>query len=394
VIRINEKQRAVMVLVACMVLSFVLGSIHAFSVLLESWEQLLSVPRGQASLIYSLALVSLTVAVLIGHRLYSLVSSASLFLLVCIVASLGVWLSIDATKIYQVWIFYSLMFGFANGLGYGFGLQFAAQAMPHRKGLAMGAVTASYALGAMLFVLLLREAVLDSGLTSALTRLAVGILVAGLFATILVFLSGMNYQSEASSPEPDTRSTGARMQILMWAGYGTCTMAGLMIIGHAAGIVANTETSQFLITLGPFLVVFANMAGGLLAGWSADQMSVNRLLKGLPLLSAVALLLLAVVQGTYVLLAGLALVGLAYGALIALFPVAVYERFGAAASARIYGRIFTAWGIAGLSAPWLAGMLYDRFGNYTAAMLVAGLISLLSAGLLFCLKEKAELSNK
>ena len=42
------------------------------------------------------------------------------------------------------------MFGAANGLGYGYALQISAQANPRYKGFAMGLVTASYALGAVL----------------------------------------------------------------------------------------------------------------------------------------------------------------------------------------------------------------------------------------------------
>ena len=46
---------------------------------------------------------------------------------------------------------------------------------------------------------------------------------------------------------------------------------------------------------------------------------------------------------------------------------------------KVYGRVFTAWGAAGLIAPWLAGFLYDRYGGYGLAMAMAGAFSLLSA---------------
>lgn len=49
-----------------------------------------------------------------------------------------------------VWLGYSLISDVANGLGYGFGLQFAAPANPDHAGLAMGVITAAYATGAIL----------------------------------------------------------------------------------------------------------------------------------------------------------------------------------------------------------------------------------------------------
>ncbi|MCY4310722.1 MAG: YbfB/YjiJ family MFS transporter, partial [Rhodospirillaceae bacterium] len=38
---------------------------------------------------------------------------------------------------------------------------------------------------------------------------------------------------------------------------------------------------------------------------------------------------------------------------------------------RIYGKMLTAWGAAGLSAPLVAGALYDWTGSYTLALLLA-----------------------
>ncbi len=43
---------------------------------------------------------------------------------------------------------YGLLFGFANGTGYGFALVIASNALPERRGVAMGVVTAMYAVGA------------------------------------------------------------------------------------------------------------------------------------------------------------------------------------------------------------------------------------------------------
>ena len=41
--------------------------------------------------------------------------------------------------------------------------------------------------------------------------------------------------------------------------------------------------------------------------------------------------------------------------------------------------MFTAWGMAGLVAPWLAGHLYDRSDSYVYALGLAGGLGVLSA---------------
>jgi len=46
---------------------------------------------------------------------------------------------------------------------------------------------------------------------------------------------------------------------------------------------------------------------------------------------------------------------------------------------KAYGRVFTAWGFAGLLAPWSAGFIYDIQTDYQIALVVASLTALLSA---------------
>jgi MFS family permease len=99
----------------------------------------------------------------------------------------------------------------------------------------------------------------------------------------------------------------------------------------------------------------------------------------LPLISAAALLALAGIGGPALVLVCLGAVGFAYGAIIAAYPAAIAKLFGPADSTRAYGRVFTAWGAAGLAAPWLAGVLFDRSGGYGAALGVAAGLGLVSA---------------
>ncbi|MGI9317506.1 MAG: YbfB/YjiJ family MFS transporter, partial [bacterium] len=75
----------------------------------------------------------------------------------------------------------------------------------------------------------------------------------------------------------------------------------------------------------------------------------------------------------------LSIVGLTYGAIIAVYPYAINRQFGDFDGPRIYGRVFTAWGISGLAGPWLAGTLYDHTGSYSLPLVVAAAAAMLSA---------------
>ena len=107
----------------------------------------------------------------------------------------------------------------------------------------------------------------------------------------------------------------------------------------------------------------------------------GRLLLILPLLSAAALAGQAAIAAGPAALIGLTLTGFAYGAIIAVTPYAVARFYGPERYPAAYGRVFTAWGLAGLAAPSLAGLLYDLSGGYQAALLVAALAAGVASGI-------------
>jgi len=135
-------------LYGAMTITLVLGTVHAFSVLLTPIELRFGVGRSQASLVYSFALTALTVGVLLGSRVYSRWTPATFATIVLLLGAAGLGVSAFASSLVTVWLGYSVIFGLTNGLGYGFALHIATKAYPDRRGSVIGLVTASYALGA------------------------------------------------------------------------------------------------------------------------------------------------------------------------------------------------------------------------------------------------------
>jgi OFA family oxalate/formate antiporter-like MFS transporter len=106
---------------------------------------------------------------------------------------------------------------------------------------------------------------------------------------------------------------------------------------------------------------------------------VRRILVAAPLLAAAALGALALVPDSALALAVLTVTGLAYGAMAATYPASVAIYFGVARTATVYGRVFTAWGAAGLAAPGIGGYIFDALGGYGVALALAAGAGLLSA---------------
>lgn len=377
----RQHQRA-FVLIAALILSLGLGSIHAFSVLLEPLEVRFAASRADIAPTYSIGLASLTFAVLIGHRLFRLMSPKILALMTCLVAASGLVFASFATHVPALWFGYGFVFGFANGVGYGFALYLTNLAFERNRGLAMGSVTAVYAVGASGFAILIDDWVKLAGVDWALIALSTTLALCGVIASAALWWSrfGIDMADQPSLPTVRTPALDRQRLLLCWLIYGTGVAAGLMAMGHAAGIVTAAGGIAADGVRGVIAITFANALGGFSAGYLADRQPVHVLLGTLGAASALALLLLAITKTTALVIAFLAVIGFTYGATIALFPIVTALIFGRDAYARAYGIIFTSWGLAGLIAPWFAGVLYSRTDGYGIALLIAAFLAVASGG--------------
>ncbi len=359
-------------LAGCVLLSGVLGSIHAYSLFIESFESDLGVGRGGAGAPYSVALASLTLAVLVSHRLSRLVPGPLVVLIASGGAAIGLLLAASANSLAGVVLGYGIVFGAFNGLGYAFSLQRASESNPDRRGFALGLVTAAYALGGASTALVLDKHVAASGATSALRWLALAIAVTGIVTSALL----ANNDSPARGSSARLSSANLRTLAPLWMAYLLAVLAGLMALGHAAAIVddAGGPGSAAVVAAG-----LASASGGLWIALVADRTATDRLLRLLPLGSATVLVVAAMASHGVVLMVAVAGIAFTYGALIAIYPLAVAQRFGQDGYSQAYGRVFTAWGTAGLVGPVGAGHLFEVTGSYRIPMFLAAAAAIGSA---------------
>ena len=360
-------------LLACVLLSGALGTIHSFSLFIEPFEADLGAGRGGVAAVYSVALVTLTLVVLTGHPLFRWLPGPMVVLVATGGAAVGLLLAASASSLIGLLVGYGIVFGGCNGLGYAFGLQCAAEANPDRRGLALGLVTAAYALGGAIAALLLGDQIDASGIATALRSLALGISATGLIAATL--LAGGS-PSQARGSATRLSGTDRRLVVRFWVAYGLAVVAGLMALGHAAAIVdaVGGPGGATVVVAG-----LASAAGGAWIAVTVDRAETARLLRRLPLGSAFVLGVAAVTSNGDVAAVAVAAVAFAYGAVIALYPFAVARTFGGERYPNVYGRVFTAWGTAGLVGPFGAGLLFEATGTYRVPLILAAVAAIGSA---------------
>ena len=373
------KGKKYFVIIGCLILSFVMGSIHAFSVLLEPIETEFNASRTLSSLTYSISLLSITLAVYFGKNIYYSFSPSRIIFLITILSTLGTFLSAHAHSIFLVWIGFGCLFGFANGIGYGYSLQYAAMAQPGSKALMMGLVTASYGLGSTIAPIFFREMIKSGGFANSMISLTTVLFISNLVVFFLFKFTNLKFNPEIEEENKSKRNT--KNKYLLWIMYGCSISSGLMCFGHALGMskifFIQSEDMYFV----PITMGFLNMTAGILFSSITKKFSYVKIIKFLSFSNVGSLLIFFMIPSKFSLLICLFLVSISYGGTIAIFPPMINKIYGRNIGIEIYGFVFTAWGLFGFLIPLFGGWFFDIFASYSLIILflaILGTIPLLT----------------
>ena len=380
----NLTRERLLALIACLLITFCMGTIHAFSTLIQNIEIQTSVGRMASSFVYSIALVNVTLAVFFGHILYRKLSPNLLISLIAILPLIGLFFS--SLQSWLGWVIgYGFLFGLSSGLGYGLSLFIVSSITERDKlGYALGLVTASYAFGAVAFSMaypfLFSYFGFKNGYIIGLVTLTLIVMV----ALICYKVSKVNIKNELNG---DNQIQSKSLKISqLWFGYFLGVFAGLMAIGHAVPLIISFGGSTLTAVSAITLMTLGSAIAGIYAGWLVDRYGCKRPLLIILIVNCLALIGLSTITNIHLLLVLLVTIASLYGAVIAIYPTLVNHFVGSELSAKIYGRVFTAWGAAGLISPSLAGWLFEKNNNYNTSILFALSLSFIAVLLISKIK--------
>jgi len=375
---VSVLQRNLSAFVGALVLSFTFGSIHAFGVLLRPLEQTYGASRLFVSMGYSVALLALTVAVLAGPQVLSRLSASQMAFACGVAGFLGLGLAVVFGNVWSFIFGFGLLFGFGNGIAYLLFLDQAARALPDYQGLAIGGVTASYGCGAAVFAPVLALVIGHAGVEAALLLLA----TAAILSAIVAGLAFSRSQKIAAVPSQHAPSLPKAGVIRLWCVYFLAAMGSLMIVAHAEAILAAKGAAPTTANLAPSFFALGNIFGSLIGGPWAERRKPPAAFATPVALSLLCMAALTSGFGAAADLGALAGLGLAYGTVIVAILLVIRRSVPSDAFGHVFGRVFTAWGCAGLIGPLLGSTLNAWYAGYAAAIFVAAASAALALVLL------------
>lgn len=324
-------------------------------------------PAARGSAVFAAALVVFTLALLWAGRAVHTLGPRRLLAGAAVAAATGLGSSASGQHPLALWCGIAVLFGAASGVGYGVAVGLAARAPAARRGTASGLVVGAYAAGPVLLGLLAPAAVPAVGWRTCLAVLAVVVGALLGVAAALAPADGTGRRARGRQEPPADRRT----VVLLWLLFAGGAAPGLLVFGTAAPVAAGLGLAPAAAGAAVSLLALGNLVGRLASGWWSDRVGRRPALA-----TALAVAAVSVAGVTVPTTSGLVLVsftgtGLAYGAVSALVPAVTADRVGVRAFPRVYARVFTSWGCAGLVAPLTAGALGAAAGQRGASALVA-----------------------
>lgn len=363
---------------------FCAGALYGWSALATPLQDAFDLRMAEAGLVFSLALLAFTGAVLAAPFIGARTGHMRLLALTAGLGAAFTTLAAFAPSFAAFTVLFSLGFGAMSGAIYATTLGMAAASASAR--IATPVMVAGFGLGGAVFGPLWRLLSYEDWGLSALLPLS-GALAA---SSVLALAASLARGTTAPKliPPLSRAPLPRRVLALIWLVFATGTFGGLMVLGLAAKIMDAGGAAMALAGMVLAGVAVANTLGRLsAAGLPARAGALTGLFASCAL-TLTGLATAAFAPTPTLLGLGLVLIAAGYGLMASAIPLMTAQAIGKAQFQRAFGIVFTAWGASGFAAPWLAGLLYDLRGNFALAYGCAMLTSAFCLPLIWTLRRR------
>jgi MFS transporter, OFA family, oxalate/formate antiporter len=374
-------------------MNLALGSLYAWSVFVAPLEKEFGWKRADTSLVFTWAIVVFALSFVLAGRLQDKLGPFMVSVVGSILLTVGFLLSSQTHSLTYLILCFGVLVGIGNGFGYATPIPVMAKWFPDKRGLAVGLAVAGYGGGSAIFGPLANLWLIPTfGWRSTFLVLGVVFFVMTMIGAFLLKNPPVGYRPEGWTPAPAAKAAATTFEFtpgqmwrtpsawFMWIAYALGCAAGLMVISQLVPFAKSMNLpSTALVTMSLVVGAIGSASGRVLSGWMSDglgRLNVLRLMIGI---SAVAMPLLYLTGNNVALLYVMVFVVYwCFGTQLSVNASTTSDFWGTKNAGMNYGLLFTAYGVAGIIGPKIAGKLFDRYANYQAAFYTAAVLSVIA----------------
>ena len=343
----------------------------------------------QVSLAYSLFFLMGSISSFLAGWLQRRMRSNLLVLGAGTLFSLGWFLTGFVGSVPLLYVTFSLIGGFGDGLVYNTAVATATRWFPDKRGFANGVCVGCMGLSALVFAPMGNALIAAFGPSGAFRICGVVFLAFFLVFSWFVKAPEPGWAPEGWDPSTlvDVGSSDRDMGLfqmlrtplfwVLWVMFVAATTSGMMMTGHASNIgqdLAHMTAAQGTMMVG--ILSIGNFCGRFGFGWLSDKIGRYATLAVILVMTGVDMLLFfghATTFGTF--MVALVFVGACFGGTMSVVPSLCADLFGSRNFGQNYAALYTGYTVAAFVGPSLAAWIFAQTGAYNLAFVVAGLLA-------------------
>jgi OFA family oxalate/formate antiporter-like MFS transporter len=382
------------VVAAAFAVTFVgFGCAYTFSAFVDSLEKDFATSRGSVSLVFSLAGFLYFALGIVSGPLADRWGSRRLAVIGMLLTGAGLALAGMAQSLWQVYAAYGLGVGLGVGFSYVPAIGAVQRWFVRRRGFASGLAVSGIGVGTLVMPPLAAYFIGQLGWRDA--YLLLGGLAAAIGAGMALLVEndprdrGLCPDGDRASPGAAATTAGASVMeavrsprfIALYAACLICSFGLFVPFVHLVPYALDHGVAPASAVLLLSIIGIGSTGGRFLLGGLADRIGRLPSLVASFAGMALALAIWAVSTGFWPLAAFACAYGVFYGALVALLPAVVMDRFGGRNVSGIIGVLYTSVGIGTLIGPSAAGFAFDASHSYTLTIVASIVADAIAAGI-------------
>jgi MFS transporter, OFA family, oxalate/formate antiporter len=264
---------------------------------------------------------------------------------------------------------------------------------PNHKSLVTGIAVAGFG-GSAIIISQLGEYLLAQQMNVLLIFRYMGFGFLTILAITTMFLRNPPQEINNTPGSADIKTFDLLQERKFWGllcGIFPCLCVGLMTIGNIKPFGLSLNLGIAVAGTAVTILAFFNALGRITWGFIGGVLEGKKTIL-ISLISTAMVCLAAPFavknNNTFYLFAILA--GFNYSACLVLYAAETANQYGTERMGTIYSTLFLCNGIAGITAPPLAGKIFDSIGSYTPAFLIFGSLSFISIFLFYFIYQPAK----
>ena len=354
-----------------------IGSVYAWSVLVNPIQQAMGWSLSQITFTFSLAILFLGLSAgTLGKYAERLgpTKTGLLSTVFFISGLLGTALSFYIQSLALLYFSFGFIGGIGLGLGYITPVSTLVKYFPKNKGFATGLAIMGFGFASLIAAPLMQYLVSNYGLVNNF------IILSGIYAIIMSFSAVYLYppkdyeiqetnNNDKSYTPSEVYST--KQFKFLWIAFFiniACGIALLAVISPMAQELIKMDAMQAASFVG--IIGVANGLGRILWASASDYLGRGKTYMIFFLAEILLFAILANTVNEVIFVASILLIVTIYGGGFSCMPAYLSDMFGNKNLSTIHGRILTAWGFAGIAGPILLSIARENLGSYQGIMIL------------------------